>query len=284
MTRIAIVHSRVRAEERLLVEAAERLGIRVDPVNDSELVLDIHEGRLQADAVLARSVSATRTLSLLRFCRAHGIPAVNPYEVAAACVDKTETSLRLAAHGVPTPETRIAFTPEAALRAIEEIGYPAVLKPTVGSWARLVARVDDRIQAEQILEHREALPNPQQHVYYVQRYVDKTQGDRHHDLRTFVVGDEVIAGIRRVSPHWVTNTARGAVAENLPLTPEIQELSMQAAEAVGGGVLAIDLMEGPEGIVVHEVNHTMEFRNSIAPTGVDIPGRILQHVVEVARR
>jgi [lysine-biosynthesis-protein LysW]---L-2-aminoadipate ligase len=284
MPRIVLVHSRVRAEERLLLEAAERLSFQIEPVNDAELVLDIHGERLGADAVLTRSVSATRTLALLRFCRAHGIPAVNPYEVAAACVDKAETSLRLAAHKVPTPATRVAFTPEAAMRAIEEIGYPAVLKPVVGSWARLVARVDDRVQAEQILEHREALPNPQQHVYYVQRYIDKNQNGRHHDLRTFVVGDEVIAGIRLVSPHWVTNTARGAVAEPLDVRGEVEELSLRAAEAVGGGILAIDLMEGPDGMVVHEVNHTMEFRNSIQPTGVDIPGRILQHVVEVARR
>lgn len=288
MARIDLVYTRWREEDRLLVERAGSMGVDLRPVRDEEIVLDPERAGVDGDVALVRTLGAARCLSLLRHMHAHGVVSVNSYPIAAVCADKQETTLRLVRAGVPTPRSRVAYTRQGALEAAGELEYPVVLKPTVGSWARLVARADDEHQLAQLLEHREALPNPAQHVYYLQEYVDKGQGNEqgieHADLRVFVVGDDVAAAIRRVSPHWVTNTARGARTENQPVTEEIRELSLRAAEALGGGVLALDLMETPEGLVVNEVNHNMEFRNSIAPTGVDIPGRILSHVVEVARR
>lgn len=289
MVRLGLLYTRIRQEERMLLDAAAARGVEVVPINDSGLVLDLDGGGLQGDALLARSVSGTRGLYVLRAARAAGLPAVNGYDTAATCMDKTETSLRLRRAGVPTPDCRIAFDRKSALQALDQLGYPAVLKPTLGSWARLVARVDSREQAEQILEHREALPNPLQHVYYAQQYIDKNHRldddgqPVHRDLRAFVIGDRTVAAVWRVSPHWVTNTARGARTEVCPVTPELDALCLRAAEAVGGGVLAIDLMEGPDGLLVHEVNHTMEFRNSVAPTGVDIPGLVIEHAVAEAR-
>jgi len=290
MAQVGLLYTRIRQEERMLLDAARDRGVGVLPLHDAEVVLDLDGGGLQGDVLLARSVSGTRGLYVLRAARAAGLPAVNAYDTAAVCIDKTETSLRLRRAGVPTPDCRIAFDMESALRALDELGYPAVLKPTLGSWARLVARVDSREQAEQILEHRDALPNPLQQVYYAQQYIDKNHrvDDEgrpiHRDLRAFVVGERTVAAVWRVSPHWVTNTARGARTENQPVTDEIDELCLRAAAAVGGGVLAIDLMEGPDGLLVHEVNHTMEFRNSVAPTGVDIPGLVIEHAVQEARR
>src|SRR5205823_14664935 len=88
----------------------------------------------------------------------------------------------------------------------------------------------------------------------------------------------------RASSHWITNTARGGVASAVAVTDEIAGICRQASAAVGGGVLAIDLLECPRrGLLVSEVNHTMEFRNSIEPTGVDIPGRIIDYVVCTGR-
>lgn len=286
---IGMVYSRARVEEKMLMEAAEKRGVRLEPVLDNGLVLDLDPGALPFDVVLERSVSYTRGLYLLRFCASHGIPAVNRFEVAAACGDKTETSLRLRRAGVPTPRTKVAFEPEAALRALDELGYPAVIKPTLGSWARMVSRVDSRREAEQILEHREQLPNPVQQVYYLQEYVNKTTANAgpaptYRDMRAFVIGDRTVCAIWRNSPHWITNTARGGTATVAPVTPELDELCMKAAAAVGGGVLALDLMEGPDGLVCHEINHTMEFRNSVAPTGVDIPGLLIEHCVREAKR
>ena len=284
--RLAMIYSRIRLDEKMLLEAAERQGHKLEPLFDDELVLDIHRPNWDYAAVLERSISYTRGLYALKFLRHQGIPAVNEYEVALRCGDKTETSLLLAKHNVPTPRTLVAFTPDAALKAIEQIGYPAVLKPTLGSWARMVAKIPDRNTAEALLEYKEALPNPVQQVYYLQEYVDKSVdgNGRHRDIRSFVVGDEVICAIYRDSPHWITNTARGGKAQNCPVTPELREISLRAAGAVGDGVLALDLMETSRGLVCHEVNHTMEFKNSVAPTGVDIPGKIIDHLVSVGRR
>ncbi len=287
MTHIGMVYSRGRVEEKMLQEAAQRQGVQFTAVQDDTLILDLDPGALPFDAVLERSVSTTRGLYVLKFCGAHGIPAINRHAVAAACADKTETSLKLRRAGVPTPRTKVAFEQESALAALDQLGYPAVIKPTTGSWARMVARVDSRREAEQILEHRSELPNPVQQVYYLQEYVNKLgaagEPTLHRDLRAFVVGDETIAAIWRNSPHWITNTARGGKASVCPVTPELHDLCQRAAAAVGGGVLALDLMETSAGLVCHEINHTMEFRNSVAPTGVDIPGKIIEYCVRQAK-
>jgi [lysine-biosynthesis-protein LysW]--L-2-aminoadipate ligase len=174
----------------------------------------------------------------------------------------------------------VAFTPESALVAIEEMGYPVILKPTVGSWGRLLSKINDREAAEAILEHKDVLGSYQHSIYYIQEYIDKPA----RDIRSFVVGDENICAIYRYSNHWITNTARGGRAENCPVTPQIAGLSLAAARAVGGGVVAVDLLETQDGqFLVNEVNHTMEFRNSIDTTGVNIPDRVVDYVVKVGR-
>jgi len=181
---------------------------------------------------------------------------------------------------VPTPRTFLAYTPESALVAIETLGYPVVLKPAVGSWGRLLSKINDREAAEAILEHKAVLGSYHHSVFYIQEYIDKPQ----RDIRTFVVGDETIAGIYRTSEHWITNTARGGLASNCPITPELDALSQAAARAVGGGVVAVDILENARGeLLVNEVNHTTEFRNSIHTAGVDIPDRIVSYVLKVGR-
>jgi len=101
----------------------------------------------------------------------------------------------------------------------------------------------------------------------------------------FIVGDQPIAAISRSSPHWITNTARGGAAAGLTITPDVADICTRAARAVGGGLLAIDLLECPQrGLLISEINHTMEFRNSIATTGVNIPARMIDYVLEIGRR
>jgi [lysine-biosynthesis-protein LysW]--L-2-aminoadipate ligase len=159
------------------------------------------------------------------------------------------------------------------------MGYPVVLKPLHGSWGRLLAKVNDRDSAEAILEHKKTLGGYAHSVFYIQEYVEKPG----RDIRAFVVGGETIAAIYRNSSHWITNTARGAKASFCPITPELDHIAKAAAEAVGGGILAVDIFETPEGrLVVSEVNHTPEFRNSIEPTGVDIPAKMVDYVKKVA--
>jgi [lysine-biosynthesis-protein LysW]--L-2-aminoadipate ligase len=278
--RIGVLYSRVRVEEKLIVEALETRGVEYELIDIRQVVFDLsNAGRWKNyDVILDRCVSQSEALVALQILGSWEIPCVNSAQVVETCGDKLLTTLRLVEMGVPNPKTRIAFTQEAALEAISAMGYPVVLKPTVGSWGRLLARINDRDAAEAILEHKATLGSFQHSIFYIQEYVDKPG----RDIRTFVVGDRTICGITRTSEHWITNTARGGEAANCPITPEIDRLSRAAARAVGGGVVAIDLLETRDGtLLVNEVNHTMEFRNSIAPTGVDIPGEIVDYVIRV---
>lgn len=230
--------------------------------------------------VFERCMSTSRGMYALAILNSWGIRTVNSYQTANTCADKLLTSLALAQAGVPQPQSRAAFAPESALEAIADVEYPAVLKPVTGSWGRLLARVNDRDSAEAIIEHRQTLGNYTHHTYYVQEYVEKPG----RDIRAFVVGNRTICAIYRSSPHWITNTAKGGEASNCPVTPEIDEICVNAANAVGGGILAIDLLETPDGqLLVNEINHTMEFRNSSAPTGVDIAAEVVRYTVEVSR-
>ena len=158
------------------------------------------------------------------------------------------------------------------------MGYPVVIKPAVGSWGRLIAKINDRDAAEALLEHKTILGSYHHAIFYIQKYIPK----KGRDIRSFVVGDQCIAAIYRTSDHWITNTARGGIPSNCPVTEEIAAISRQAAQAVGGGILAIDIFETDQGLLVNEVNYTMEFKNSIAPTGVNIPAKIAEYVISQA--
>jgi [lysine-biosynthesis-protein LysW]--L-2-aminoadipate ligase len=277
--RVGLLCSRMRVEEKLLRDALERRGLEVEVVDDRELTFVLDQPVRRWDVVLERSLSQTRGLALLRMLESWGIATVNRHAVSAVCASKLDTSALLHAAGIPTPATALAFSQDAALRAAEDLGYPVVLKPVTGSWGRLLARINDRDAAEALFEHKAVLGGPEQSVFYLQRHVDKPG----RDIRAFVVGDEVICAIYRESEHWVTNTARGASTRNCIVHDELRALCLRAASAVGGGVLAIDLLEDGDRLLVSEVNATMEFRNSIDVTGVDIPGRVADHAREVAR-
>lgn len=281
--RIAILASRVRVEEKLLVEALQKRGVEFELIDDGQLLLDLarpDERWRTFDAVLCRSVSQSRGLAVSHVLEHWGVPVYNSARVTALCNDKLLTTLALMQADIPTPDTRLAFEQQTAVQGIEELGYPAVLKPVTGSWGRLLARVNDRDAAEAVLEHQETLGGYQHHIHYIQEYIAKPQ----RDIRAFVVGERTICAIYRTSGHWVTNTARGAVTSNCPVTPALNDLCVRAARAMGGGILAIDVFEDEErGYLVNEINATMEFRNSIAPTGVDIPQEILEYVCAQAR-
>ncbi|MDQ3547280.1 MAG: lysine biosynthesis protein LysX [Chloroflexota bacterium] len=279
--RIAVIYGPLRVEERLLFSELEQRGIACERIDDRTLDLSFDASGWDYDAVIARGVSQQRTFHVVTMLEAVGVPVVNGADVLELCNDKVRTSAALARDGVPQPGLRVAFSPEQALAAIEELGYPAVIKPTVGSWGRLLAKVNDRDAAESLLEHKQVLGGFHHGTIYIQEYVEK----RGRDIRAFVIGGETICAIYRSSEHWITNTARGGIASNCPVTPELADLCARAADAVGGGILAVDLFEHPErGLLVNEINATMEFRNSIETTGVNIPGRIVDYALEVAGR
>ncbi len=281
--RIGVIYSRVRVEEKWIFTALEKRGIDYERLDDRMISFDLDNPWpwLSYDAVLERSISFTTGLYALRILNAFGVLTVNTAAVAEVCGDKLATSTMLARAGIPQPHNVVAFSPEAALEAIERFGYPVVLKPVVGSWGRLLAKVNDRDAAEAILEHKSTLGSVQHNVFYVQEYIHKPG----RDIRAIVVGDEVLTAIFRKSEHWITNTARGGEGEVCPITPEIHDLCIRAARAVGGGVLAVDLVEHPErGLIVNEINHTMEFHTAQPISGVDIAGEIVSYVVQKARQ
>ena len=273
--RVGLLHSLIRKEEKLLLEAFRQQGVTPIMLDDRKLTFDL-ESVPDIDIVVERCINHSRAMHGLRLFESLGIRCINSSDVARICGDKILTSVALKEAGLAQPPIRVAFTEDSALIAIEELGYPVVLKPAVGSWGRLLAKVNDRESAEAILEHKTVLGSYHHSIFYIQKYVEK-QG---RDIRSFVVGNECIAAIYRSSSHWITNTARGAVATGCPVTDEIASLSVAAAHAVGGGVLAIDLFESTEGLLVNEVNYTMEFRNSIDTTGVNIPERVVTYVLE----
>ena len=281
--RLALLTSRIRVEEKLLIAALRQRGIDFDIIDDGTLLLDLarpDERWRGYDAILCRSLSQTRALAVLHVLEYWGARVYNTAAVTETCNDKLLTTLALLRAGIPTPRTLLAFEPPTAMQASEQLGYPVVYKPISGSWGRLLARINDRDAAEAVLEHQETLGSYQHHIHYVQEYIAKPQ----RDIRAFVVGDRTICAIYRDSAHWVTNTARGAAASNCPVTPELDQLCVNAARAVGGGILAIDVLEDPRrGLLINEINATMEFRNSIAPTGVDIPNAMLDYVLSEQR-
>lgn len=290
--RIALIYTRLRTEERMLLDAFEELGssVTVEPVDVRAEPFDLAETGPTAkkwsgfDLVLDRCVSLRASTTISRVLERFGIRTINRADTIEIASDKLRTSLALEAAGIPTPRTIVAVEEPGALEAVEQIGYPAVLKPTVGSWGRLLARVNDRDAAEAVIEHRATLGSSAQQVHYIQEHVDKAGAD----YRVFVVGGEPVAAIARRSEHWVTNTARGAKAEGVEVSGELGDLSRRAAEAVRGDVVAVDLFESPghdgQGprMLVNEVNHSMEFRNSVDTTGVNIPLLVAKHAIAIA--
>ena len=283
---IGVIFGRLRVEEKMLLAALDARAVKYELLDDRQLAFHIascqdrnRAGWDRFDVVLERCLSHSRALTSLRILESWGLKTVNRSHVVDVCGDKILTTAALTDAGVPSPRTAVAFTPESTLKAIEEIGYPVVLKPAVGSWGRLLSKVNDREAAEAVIEHKEVLGTYQHKIYYVQEYIEKPM----RDIRAFVVGNETICAIYRDSPHWITNTARGGVSSNCPVTPDLHQVCVDAAKAVGGGVVAVDVLEDPErGLLVNEVNHTMEFRNSVKPTGVDIPGCIVDFALETA--
>ncbi len=280
--KVGFLHSLIRKEEKLLIsEFNKRRNVSLVMLDDRRLIFHLDEETAGGlNVIIERSINHSRALHALRLYQSLGIPCVNSYQVSHVCGDKILTAAALGDHQIPQPELRIAFTQESALQAIENLGYPVVLKPAVGSWGRLLSKINDRDAAETILEHKTVLGSYHHSIFFIQKYIAK----KGRDIRAFVVDDQCIAAIYRRSDHWITNTARGATATNCPVDNDLAEICVKTARAVGGGLLAVDLFESEDGLLVNEVNYTMEFRNSIDTTGVNIPGRAVDYILSRAAR
>ena len=281
---VGLVYDQLRPDERMIIDAAKRNGIALELYDTNQLafeVTDENDGALLADAFLQRCMSYFRSIHVTAVLESRGKVVVNSYKVASVCGNKLLTSIILSRSKIPTPRTFLTFSEDASLKALEQLGYPAVLKPIVGSWGRLVALVKDSDSAKALIESREYM-HPIQQVYYFQEKINRPE----RDIRCYVIGDEVVGAMyRHASPdEWRTNTARGGMAEKLPITPELEEISLRAAQAVGGGAFGVDLMETDSGLVVHEVNHTTEFKNMVRVTGVDVPRLLLEYTIKQVKQ
>jgi [lysine-biosynthesis-protein LysW]--L-2-aminoadipate ligase len=284
MVKLNILFDHMRWEEKALHSACTRKGLDFSLVDAEKIFFNLTSEKKPkeiGDVVLQRCVGHFRGLHATAALESFGVRVINTHAVGELCGNKVLNTLAFKRAKIPTPKTYMAFTVESSLNALGELGYPAILKPVVGSWGRLVSLVNDPTSAIVALEHREMM-FPLYQIYYAQEMVKRPP----RDLRVFVIGDEVPVAIYRVneSGDWRTNTARGGKVENCPITPELREFALRSAEAVGGGVFGVDMMETDSGLTVHEINSTVEFKNTVPATGVDIPGMIVDYAIREAKR
>jgi [lysine-biosynthesis-protein LysW]---L-2-aminoadipate ligase len=286
MVEVCIIYDKIRFEEKALYDKAKKKGLRAHIIDAKTITIDTESKRkaLQlGDVILQRSISHFRGLYLTACLEFLGFLVINKFKVGETCGNKLITSLTLAKYQVPTPKTHFAFSAESAIEVISKIGFPLVLKPIVGSWGRGVFPLRDEEVANMIVEMREGDDSPLARIYYVQEMIKRPP----RDLRCIVVGDKVIAAIYRYSAEneWRTNVARGGKAEVAPITNELEDIALKAAKAVGGGIVGIDLMEDEKrGLLVHEVNSTVEFRGASNVSDADIAGAIIDYALKIAKK
>lgn len=272
---MGIFCSRIRIEEKKLFSAFRAQGVPFERVDVRRQIFSLN-GKNPAerfDVVLIRCMSHTRALYVAKILEHHGMRVVNGHQSITICGDKVLTTMALRENKIPTPRTTMAFSLESSLMAMEAMGYPVVIKPAVGSWGRLMAKVNDRESAEAVLEHKQALGHD--FPYYFQEYIEKPG----RDIRTLVVGEETVYAVYRQSQHWITNTARGGQTALCPITPDIDRISLAAARAVKGEIVAVDLLETADGeLLVNEVNHTPEFHGASKVTNSDIASNIVEYI------
>jgi [lysine-biosynthesis-protein LysW]--L-2-aminoadipate ligase len=267
----------------MLIEAARKKRVELDIYNAGDIFFDVTNPKEKNydPVILQRSISYFRGLHISALLESKGVEVVNSYKAASICGNKALTSIALSEASIPTPRTLLAFTEEAAIKALDKLGYPAILKPVIGSWGRLIAPLKDLDSAKAIFESREYM-YPLYQIYYLQEMIGRPQ----RDIRCFIIGDQAIAAIYRYSApgEWKTNVARGGKAEPCKITPEIEELAIKAVKIVGDGSFGVDIMESNRGLLVHEINATTEFKNTTTITGVDIPGLLITYLLEKAKR
>lgn len=277
-TSLTILYDNIRWEEKALFEAAKKKGTNVTMLDCKALSLKLEakmDNILSDSTVIQRCVSYFRSIHSTSMLEGLGYRVINSFETSNICGNKLFAHVTLRKNGIKTPKAIAAFSEESALSAIEEIGYPVVIKPTVGSWGRLIGLLRDKDAAEAVIESREYM-FPLYRIYFFEEFVKRPP----RDIRAIVIGNRVAAAIYRYSGHeeWKTNMALGGKAEPCTVTNEMEDLCLKASDAVRGEIVGVDLMESDEvGLMVHEVNSTTEFKNTVRVTGVDIPALAVEY-------
>jgi len=278
--KICIVFDRLRTEEKLLQKNAQELGYETSMIDAKITSFDTDsnpENYEFGDVVLERCVSYYRGLHFTACLEFMDIPVINRFDVANTCGNKMITSMLLKKNNIPTPKTYFSFSAETALENFENIGYPLVIKPIIGSWGRSVMPIKDKDTADAVIENRQVTDGPHDRIYYLQEMIDRPP----RDIRVITVGDQAISAMyRKSSGGFKTNIALGADPELCEITKEIEDLCEKTSKAVGGGILGIDLMEDKErGLVVHEVNNTVEFKGLVKVSKKNIPKEMIDYAI-----
>jgi len=285
MSKISIVFDRLRTEEKMLQKEAAELGhtaemldAKITQINTDTKKSDLELG----DVVLERCVSYFRGLHFTSALEFLDIPVLNKFDVASICGNKMFMTLLLKKNNIPTPKTYFSFSSQSATENLEKVGYPLVIKPVIGSWGRGVIPIKDKDTMDAVVEVREITDSPHDRIYYLQEVVKRPP----RDIRIITIGDEPIAGMyRKSSGGFKTNIALGADPEICEITKEMEEMAIKASQAMGGGILGIDMMEDEEkGIVVHEVNNTVEFKGLAKVAKRNIPKEMIEFALDYARK
>jgi len=278
-TSFFILYDQLRWEEKSLIEAAKKKDIKLEVINcrENSIDLDKDEFTYCDDIILQRCVSYYNNLHSTAAFEGLGAKMINSLYTAIMCGNKLFTHMELAKSGIAIPKAFCAFSNQSAMDILNKNGYPKVIKPVVGSWGRMVALLKDKEAAEAVIEDREHM-YPLYHVFYFEEFVKRPP----RDIRCIVVGNKVVAAIYRYSGdnEWKTNMALGGKAEACKVTNEMEDLCLKVAKTLKGEILGVDLMESDEnGLLVHEVNNTTEFKNTVRVTEIDIPSLIMDHMV-----
>lgn len=278
---LTILYDAIRWEEKSLLKTANGMGIRTQMTDCRNIVLNLESDPQEMGVVLQRCVSYYRNVHSTAALEGLGVIVINPHITGILAGNKLFSHMLLKKAEIPMPKASVAFSVDGALAAIEDQGYPAIIKPTVGSWGRLISKLNDPEIARGILESRERM-YPIYHIHYIEEMVKRPP----RDIRAIVVGGEVVAAIYRNSGAnmWKTNTALGGTATECKPTPEMRELCAKGAEAVHGEIVGVDLMESPDGLVIHEINNTTEFKNVARVTKADVSGAVIRYAVRRARK
>ena len=286
MVRICIIYDKLRFEEKKIYNDIQQKGFDATLIDGKSLIFDTESSKSDSrfgDIILQRVISYNRGLHLTYCLEQIGLPVVNSFSVSEICGNKLITSLILKKNNVPTPKTTFAFSTESARECMKKLGYPLVVKPVIGSWGRGVYQIKDQSMADMMLDSRQENDNSFSRIYYFQELIDRPS----RDIRCIVIGDQIVASVFRYSSEneWRTNVAVGGRTEMAPLTSELKEIVLKASNAVGGGILGVDLMEDKErGYLVHEVNNTVEFRGASAVCKSDIAGAMTDYLVKMSSK
>ena len=285
MQKICIVFDRLRTEEKLLQKEAEELGYETSMIDAKTTRFNTDSNKNEydfGDVVLERCISYYRGLHFTACLEFLDVPVINSFEIANTCGNKMITSMLLKKNNIPTPKTYFSFSAESAMEHFEKVGYPLVIKPIIGSWGRSVMPIKDKDTADAIIENRQVTDGPQDRIYYLQEMIDRPP----RDIRVITVGEQAVAAMyRKSSGGFKTNIALGAEPEICKITNEIEELCLNASKAVGGGILGIDLMEDKNrGLVVHEVNNTVEFKGLVKVAEKNIPKEMIDFAINYVRK